>query len=99
MSENILIYQEVFKRDPELQENVFIVQRLYETESFLKKTLQGIPKDEQVEKCFKSMIEICKNELKTQFEIIGTEILKMMYDEMYERKSADDVCTNPIKEK
>ena len=44
MNEKCLIHKEIFKREPDLQENVFITQRLYETEQFLKKKFKRTSK-------------------------------------------------------
>lgn len=91
MIKEYLIHKEIFKIEPELQENVFILQRIYETQSFLIKILKGLPKDEETQNCFKSMIKICEEELNKQFQIIGEEVLKIIYDEIYERKNSDDI--------
>ena len=94
--EEQLIYIQIFKREPELQENVFISQRVYETQLYLEKTLKGLPKDENAIKIFESMIEICQKELMEQFKVIGSYVLGMIVADMNKNKCCDE---NSINEK
>ena len=97
MKNELSICKQIFKRDPELQDNAFIIQRLHQTRDFLTKTLKGLPKDETTEKCFNAMLELLNAEMHEHIHTIGHYVLKMMVEDLDHKdfdKNADTVCTN-----
>jgi hypothetical protein len=100
--DDLSIYKQIFKREPELQDNIFIVKRIDETMRFLTKILQGLPKDAETQKCFQDMIAICKVEMDCQMHTLGYYVIKMMFQDMGDKgieEIADAVCTNKNEEK
>jgi hypothetical protein len=82
MEENIDFYKQIFKRDPELQENIFFVQRVIETYRDMEKTLKGLPKDENFSHFFNSLMDMCEKQVEYQEGIIGHYILTMILEDL-----------------
>lgn len=57
MEEKKSLCEQFFTQKPDMQNRIFYVQRLLETNLYLEKTLKGLPKEEEIENVFKNMIK------------------------------------------
>lgn len=87
MTEKLILYKELFKLNPKLQTIFFIGQRLTEVKQFLEKIQSGLPEDEDLERCFCSMITRCEEEREDVIFKFGKEVLESIIPEMNEENN------------